>query len=634
MNALLPYLLIFALALVLGLVGGVTLGIIVHRWKRKPDTLRTLVDFTKSMPRYPTAEEQKERAKGNSLVLGTCDYWIEKRRFPFFAPRIAITRDRFVLPEETRYRNMLVLGLTGSGKTQAMLSYMEQDIARLDNAVVIIDVKGDLTEKIKPRCELAGRELVVLPDEGGFNPFNGEGDVDDIAKAASNLYVMTTDVGGKDKAVEHWGDVVTLYVKNLFPLYKSVAHQPIIPNEVLSHMRSEEVRERLLAEAGNSPEAYRYREAIHERWNNPDFKNSLRGFEVFLDSLSHGKIGVLFNQRRAPTLRELIDRKAVIVIRKQGGEQGTQEHRQGLIFMSALQQWALHRDLHQSSHTVMIYLDEAQFYLSHSFQPFITDVRGFNAGLVLGVQNLEQLEPYVGTVSGNARTKVANPGVKYEDAVEIAKEIGMARWKVRGRAEGEEDGSNPRMNESEQHDYIVQPSEITDIEGNEAYLVTLRGLKKESPVKLEKRSPLDMQPVIYIPPPMPDYPPANYWDEHPEAEEAEILQQQIAPHPTPQGPLTAQGTEGAGGLTGYSTEAEPAPMPREEKSAKGRKEGKKSSTPAQPKTSTSEGIHMLPTLRRRTQSRRQMPQGGRQESSQGESQVDSIVDGLWSAKDF
>lgn len=105
--------------------------------------------------------------------------------------------DDIALPEEIRFRHVLVVGQTGSGKTtRVILPLIWRDLADGERSIIVVDAKGDLTGPLLEMARMAGRESQIRyisfsePELSlAWNPIAGLSSLSECREVAKSLSI-------------------------------------------------------------------------------------------------------------------------------------------------------------------------------------------------------------------------------------------------------------------------------------------------------------------------------------------------------------------------------------------------------------------------------------------------------------
>lgn len=364
------------LLLVAALAATIPLSLSLLSWLGRPAAFRAPVESEiKLKARRLSAHDLEALKDGNYAILGRDQH----------------TQQDVILPQAVRCQNVINLGPVGAGKTFYFLfSSLWRDLAYRLNTVIVFDSQYDLTEWVLALCRRFARTVVVFP-AAGYNPLGEGGSARARAATFASLFEQAAEAGRGDGGIYYTREAA-LFILCIVPLFEAAYHQPMILQELLMACRRREYRERILTDAGLCPESANYR-LYFETTPESELKKQLSGLENFIARLTIEERVDRYNQRTAPTLAQLIEEKAVIVIRE-GGSAGTVRRAAGLLWMVGLQEYVLHRDLAGapgSTHPINVYCDEAYLYLNANFADTISQSRKHSVAFHLGFHSFEQL---------------------------------------------------------------------------------------------------------------------------------------------------------------------------------------------------------------------------------------------------
>lgn len=486
---------VIVLAVLVGMSLAALMLTLLYTQRRGGSRARWLADRFKTRQRRRSRKAMHVLAQGESVVLGKhVQIW---------------PRQDFLIPGNARCLNVLNFGPVGVGKTAFFLStFIAQDIARPEVAVVIFDAQHDLTEQVLALAKQHQREVVIYP-EVGFNPLAGPGGPQERAALFADLFEQVSETGSEGSSLFYLQKAQS-FLRKVIPLYERAYRQPMILHELLELCVSPERREQLLAAAAGSPEARDFH-LVCRGWSKTDFEKNLSGLVNFLDRLCVGRNAHLYNQRLAPTIADCVEQKKVVIIRE-GGPTGTQAHTSGLLYMVGLQEYAAHRTSTQSPHLVSLFMDEAHLYFNASFPTFIATARKRRVALHLGFQTFEQLDPFRQTITTNARTWVVHSGLLHTDAQMVAENIGKRLFRTRSwSSTGFFQAS--RQTTTHTWDYLLQPHEIRGLPADQALILSVEGREVSAHALIQKPRLLNLATTPYSEPAVPPYAPPTIWEE-------------------------------------------------------------------------------------------------------------------------
>lgn len=365
-----------------------------------------------------------------------------------------------IIPAKDRYLHMLVLGVTGSGKTsQSLLPMVAKDVKCHDLGVVCLDPKGDFAEQVYALAKLEGREDVVyfnptLENCPYFNPLVG--DLDSVTECLVTTFKkleneQRTFFANMDemlmrrciKVVKRLkGDDATLWDINVLmnnvegkgkrmldDLSRAPESDPLIQqenNEIISWFNNDYYS--TLSGMRSATKTYEQCSGVRNQVSKllanslvkrllcPEIPRANMNYDEYLDFdrvLEEG--GILSMSSAQGELRELgsfigyflILSFESAVFRRPGSE----DTRKGVIF----------------------YVDEFQKYANDGYADLLTQGRSYRVASVLATQTRAGIAANSGAaegkvlidvVSSNCRNKIVYPGCSFEDAQYYSKEFG------------------------------------------------------------------------------------------------------------------------------------------------------------------------------------------------------------------
>lgn len=330
--------------------------------------LRQKVRKTKAVPSIAS--------NTNGLLLGTNEH-------------LGVERN-VALSNEQRARHMHVIGASGTGKSTLLFNLIRQDIEN-GEGVTVVDPHGDLIDRVLGVIPEHRIDDVVLLDPSdeehivGFNILSAHSDWEKNLLAADLTSVFR-------RLSSSWGDQMNSVLSNaLLAFMKSdrggtlielrrFLLEPAFRSEFLKSVRDPNVvyywQKGFPQLGGNksigsvitrldtflSPESIRF--MVAQRENRLDFGDIMQSGKIFLAKLSQGAIG----KDNSHLLGSLIVAKlqSEAMARQRQAESARRYH------------WA--------------YLDEFHDFLTPSLADSLSGVRKYRLGLVLGHQEMRQVE--------------------------------------------------------------------------------------------------------------------------------------------------------------------------------------------------------------------------------------------------
>ncbi|MGV3615294.1 MAG: type IV secretory system conjugative DNA transfer family protein [Fimbriimonas sp.] len=321
-------------------------------------------------------------------------------------------------PEELR-THALVIGATGSGKTNLLHHLIAQDLAR-NHSVAVLDARGDLVDAAVRMC--AGRipaDRVALFDLRekirplGFDPLGGPGEP--YFRALGVLEAVATEA-------DSWGVQLAETLRYAL-MVLAEAGMRLTALEALFFDR--EFRRRCLRRVERSPAA--------DFWSRYDALSAERQQTLATPVLN--KVSLLFSTKN---LRRVLGHPAPVDLSLQVNRSGSvtlvslavdELHGAGRmvgnLMLSALcrEAFARVRVPERERTPIRLYVDEFEHFLRPDFETILAEGRRFGLSLVLAHQTLAQLTPKLRSLILN------NVGVKFafrcgrEDSAVLSKDI-------------------------------------------------------------------------------------------------------------------------------------------------------------------------------------------------------------------
>lgn len=321
-------------------------------------------------------------------------------------------------PAELR-THALVIGSTGSGKTNLLHHLIAQDLMR-GHSIAVLDLRGDLVEAVLQMC--AGRvsaERVRLLDLRekerplGFDPLFGPGEP--YFRALGVLDAVASES-------ESWGVQLAESLRNALMLLAE-AHKRLTDLERVFH--DPIFRAHCMASIEPSP--------LTEFWTRFDQLSRDRQQALSMPVLN--KVSLLFATK---TLRTILGHPKPVDLSNQVNVAGSvtlislavdELHAAGRMVgnlaLSAFCREALARVQipEHARNPVRLYVDEFEHFLLPEFETILAEGRRFGLSVVLAHQTLAQLTPRLRSMI------LGNVGVKFafrcgrEDAATLAKDI-------------------------------------------------------------------------------------------------------------------------------------------------------------------------------------------------------------------
>ena len=327
---------------------------------------------------------------------------------------------RFGLLPEDRLRHIVILGKTGSGKSNLLASVLAQDLAA-GVGVVLLDPHGDLVEDVLPLVPRARRDSVRLLDARdrehpiSFNIFREAGGGATPAMVAAHLVTVFR---------RHWADAWGPRLEHVLRQgVMAVAEDPratllflyqFLTNDVLRKKVVGRLRDPLVRFFW-ATEFPRY--ARHEAEVLSPILNKLGAFLA-----DPGIRHIVAPERSRLQIGKLVREPGILLARLAASDLGEQgSHLLGGLLVTAVQLHAWSRP--RSGVPIYLVIDEFQHFVTDSLATLLSESRKFGVGLVLAHQYLGQLTPTLrDAVLGNVGSLIVFR-VGAEDAAALAPEL-------------------------------------------------------------------------------------------------------------------------------------------------------------------------------------------------------------------
>jgi Type IV secretion-system coupling protein DNA-binding domain len=301
------------------------------------------------------------------------------------------------IPHKDRAVHMYVIGASGSGKTKFLEFPIQQDI-NLGNGFCIIDPHGDLVEETKGFLaayyqrtndrSIFDRVIIVDPTDPtytvGFNVLETPEGVAPIEQAQELIMVF------KRIWASSWGARMEELMRNALI---SLSLAGLTLGHLSQFLTSQPFRSQVMAKV-NHPIAKPYFErfdsmskAAQLTWTEP-VTNKVNAF------LSDERISQMLSFPKSTfNLREVMDRRKILLIKLNKGKLRESSDLLGSLFMAKIQLAAFSRtDIPESARVPFyLYIDEFQNFASESFSVILSEARKYGLSLIMAHQTLEQI---------------------------------------------------------------------------------------------------------------------------------------------------------------------------------------------------------------------------------------------------
>jgi hypothetical protein len=317
------------------------------------------------------------------------------------------------IPLKDRSIHMYVIGASGSGKTKFLEFPIQQDI-KLGNGFGIIDPHGDLIEETKGFLveyyhktqdeSIFDRVVIVDPTDPkytvAFNVLEIPEGVTPIEQAQELIMVF------KRIWADSWGARMEDLLRNSL-IALGQANRTLV--DLPQFLTTSAFRSQVMAKVSN-PLTRLYFERFDSlskanqlTWSDP-VTNKVNAF------LADERVSQMLSQSKSSfNLREVIDKKKILLLKLNKGKLQQSADLLGSLFMAKIQLAAFSRtDIPEAARVPFyLYIDEFQNFASESFSVVLSEARKYGLSLIMAHQTLEQIpEELRSVILGNAGIQV------------------------------------------------------------------------------------------------------------------------------------------------------------------------------------------------------------------------------------
>lgn len=310
---------------------------------------------------------------GNDLVIGTNLH--EEKETPVS------------LSDTQRSRHIHLIGASGSGKSNLMLSMILQDIAN-GKGLCVLDPHGDLIEDILKRVSETRADDVILfdpSDEEHPIGFNILGATSELEKALLSSDLIAT----FRRLSTSWGDVMDSVLANaILAIIESKKGGTLL--DLKRFLVEDNFRSQFVETSTNESVRYFWENEFRLLGGKPQSSILIR-----LDAFLRQKLirNIVCQRETKLDLRQVMDQSKCLLIKLSQGAIGEENsHLLGSLLVSKLHQIALSRQDSIQRPFFSIYIDEFQNFITPSMESILSGVRKYNIGLVLSHQEFRQLQ--------------------------------------------------------------------------------------------------------------------------------------------------------------------------------------------------------------------------------------------------
>lgn len=291
------------------------------------------------------------------------------------------------LSNEQRTRHLLVLGGTGSGKSNLFLNLIRQD-AENKQGLCVIDPHGDLIDEVIAQMPEERIKDVVL-----FDPADSEFPIGfNILSAKSELEktLLSSDLASAFRRMStSWGDVMDSVLANaILAFVESKRGGSLF--DLKRFLVEKDFRAEFLTTVEDDAVRYFWTNEFPHLTGKPQSSILIR-----LDAFLRQKLirNIVCQKENKIDFRDVMDSRKILLVKLSQGLIG-EENAQllGTMIVSKLHQTAFSRQNAEHRPFFAIYIDEFQHFVAPSMENLLSGIRKFGVGLHLAAQGLQQIQ--------------------------------------------------------------------------------------------------------------------------------------------------------------------------------------------------------------------------------------------------
>lgn len=315
---------------------------------------------------------------------------------------------------EERLRHMHLVGATGTGKSNLLLSLILQDIAA-GRAVAVIDPHGELVWDVISNLPADALSRTTLLDPGQEDGAVGWNMLEASSEEAAERLAGDL-VGTFKRLATSWGDQMTAVLSNAILALLDAGGGTLL--DLRRFLVDRDTRQEILSRVRDPYRRSFWREEFPMLAGGKSIGPILTRLDAFLRFGSLRRL--VASQGGGVDFQEILDGRVLLCPLSIGTFGRENASLLGSLLVGALSQAAFARS---SRNSAFIYLDECHEVATPSLAQLLSGARKFGVGLVLAHQDLHQLRGAVPeierSVLGNAHTRIAFR-VGEEDARRLA----------------------------------------------------------------------------------------------------------------------------------------------------------------------------------------------------------------------
>ncbi|NPV89616.1 MAG: type IV secretory system conjugative DNA transfer family protein [Firmicutes bacterium] len=356
---------------------------------------------------------------------------------------IDVKANRPVTLEGTyRYRNTLITGPPGSGKTVTLKNHIFQDLDRISSSLkygrpmglTLLEPKGDLVDEVAARCQELNIPFHYInplsPFTAQFNPMMGPSDV-----AAESTRTVLRNIFGKQEAF--FAVVQETAARNTILLVKQLQGDDLDMLDVLRCLRDRAELEKIVSTVerrdGESDLTEYFRKEAMGR-SSEHYHQFTMGLRVQLEDLvGNDMLKRVLLGKRGVDLDKHLAEGGVMLVNSAMGRLGKLGDTLGKFLAMHLMNAVFRRPGSEHERPPhFLYVDEFPRYMNEGFEILLNIARSYRCATTLAIQGFSQMEFNLGesfrkVVMNSCQNKIVFGGMDEADAKLAEAEMGLMK---------------------------------------------------------------------------------------------------------------------------------------------------------------------------------------------------------------